>query len=149
MLLLLPLAAQAAVMAVDEGWFHRRRGLPRWERLGHPLDTLTVLLTYVWALTTDPDRPGAIGVYTALAVFSCLFITKDEFVHARVCSALECWLHALLFVLHPIVLWAFYVLWQSGGHSELLRAQAALTLLAGTYQLIYWSVWWKPEIADP
>ena len=25
-------------------WFHRRRGLPRWERIGHPLDTLTIVL---------------------------------------------------------------------------------------------------------
>jgi len=28
-------------MGVDEFYFHRRRGLPRWERLAHPLDTMT------------------------------------------------------------------------------------------------------------
>jgi hypothetical protein len=40
--LFIPFALQMCCMAVDEVHFHRQRGLPRWERLGHPLDTLTV-----------------------------------------------------------------------------------------------------------
>ncbi len=40
--LFIPFALQTCCMAVDEVHFHRQRGLPRWERLGHPLDTLTV-----------------------------------------------------------------------------------------------------------
>ena len=47
-LLMLPIALQAMAMVVDEGWFHRRRGLPRWERLGHPLDTLTIAVCLGW-----------------------------------------------------------------------------------------------------
>jgi hypothetical protein len=60
-------------MAVDEFYFHRRRGLPRWERLGHPLDTLTALACFVWLLSAAPSA-SSLSVYTGLSVFSCLFV---------------------------------------------------------------------------
>ena len=56
---LVPIAVfgtQAALMMVDELHFHRRRGLPRWERIGHPLDTATVLVCYGTALTLSPGQ---------------------------------------------------------------------------------------------
>ena len=43
MLLYLPFAVQGLAILVDEFWFHHRRGLPRWERLGHPIDTLPLI----------------------------------------------------------------------------------------------------------
>ncbi len=137
-LLVLPLVLQAAVMAVDEGWFHRRRGLPRWERVGHPLDTLSVAVTYIWALAG-----GSTLGYAVLAFGSCLFITKDEFVHRRLCRPGECWVHALLFVLHPIVFVAFALLLRAG-HTALAGLQLAVTLGFGAYQLLYWNLRWKP-----
>jgi hypothetical protein len=137
--LLLPGLLQMLAMLVDEFYFHRKRGLPRWERIGHPLDTLTTALCYGWALGTSAAAPHALGVYVGLAAFSCLFITKDEFVHARLCDPKESWLHSVLFVLHPVVLLAFAVLWQLGTYSWLLQAQLALTLTFFMYQLVYWS----------
>ncbi len=138
-----PAALQALAMLVDEGWFHRRRGLPRWERVGHPIDTASVALCYGWLLWRRPHEPGALPVYVALAAFSCLLVTKDEFVHARHCGAGEQWLHALLFVLHPIVFLAFGALWWGGLDPLAITAQFALTLAFMAYQIAYWSPPWK------
>jgi 2-polyprenyl-6-hydroxyphenyl methylase / 3-demethylubiquinone-9 3-methyltransferase len=132
-LLVVPLALQAVAMAVDEGWFHRRRGLPRWERIGHPLDTLTIALCLGWLLIAGPD-----AVYVALAVGSTLFVTKDEWVHARHCSPGEQWLHAVLFALHPVVLAMFALLWWQGA-TTILAVQLALVLAFGVYQVVYWN----------
>jgi biotin transporter BioY len=141
-LLLCPVALEAVAMIVDELWFHRRRGLPRWERIGHPVDTASVALTYAWALCNLPTGGGLAG-YIALATLSSLLVTKDEPMHRRLCTAGETWLHALLFVLHPVVFLCFGLLWQSGERT-LLGLQLAATVAFGMYQLVYWSVIWKP-----
>jgi hypothetical protein len=132
-------ALQAGAMLVDEGHFHASRPLPRWERVGHPLDTLSVAACYGWLCATNPGTPHALAVYAGIAAFSCLFVTKDEPLHARVCPPAEHWLHAFLFVLHPIVLAAFAWAWQ-GGHVVLVRAQLALTVAFGVYQVLRWNV---------
>ncbi len=139
-LLVVPLVLQGAAMIVDEGYFHRRRGLPRWERIGHPLDTVTIVACLAWLLVVDPGAPYAVPGYVALAVVSSLFVTKDEAVHARECSAGEHWLHALLFVLHPIVLGAVAILW-SRGEITFVWVQLALALGFLAHQVLYWNVW--------
>jgi 2-polyprenyl-6-hydroxyphenyl methylase/3-demethylubiquinone-9 3-methyltransferase len=83
--------------------------------------------------------PAALPVYGALAVFSTLFVTKDEPVHARLCGPGEHWLHAVLFVLHPIVLAAFALLWWQGERA-LLAIQLGVVVAFGAYQAIYWNV---------
>ena len=135
---MIPIVLQGVVMVVDEGWFHRARGLPRWERIGHPLDTLTIVICLGWLIANTPDTPSALPVYIGLAVFSTLFVTKDEPVHARRCSPGEHWLHAILFVLHPIVLAAFGYLWWTGAVG-LLLGQLGLTIAFMAYQIIYWN----------
>jgi hypothetical protein len=143
-LLLAPAGLQAAAMAVDEGWYHRRRGLPRWERLGHPIDSLSVALCYGWLLVGRAGSSGALAVYVALAAASCLCVTKDEPVHARRCRPGEHWLHAILFLLHPVVFFGFGLLWWRGGPRWPIALQLALTLGFMTYQILYWSIRWKP-----
>lgn len=128
---------QAAAMVVDEAVFHRRRELPRWERIGHPLDTLTIIVCLAWLLAVEPSSTN-LGVYIGLAAFSCLFVTKDEWVHAKECSAGEQWLHSVLFVLHPIVLFAFGNLWWQGYESPLV-GQLVVTIAFMTYQVVYWN----------
>lgn len=132
------LAVQALVMLVDEAHFHRRRGLPRWERIGHPIDTASVLACCLVALLGEPT-PRALSVYTALAIGSCLLVTKDEFVHSRECEPAEQWLHALLFLLHPLMLIGLAVLWLEQARAVLL-AQTVATALFGSYQAIYWNL---------
>lgn len=140
-LLLVPAGLQAAAMAVDEGWFHLRRGLPRWERIGHPVDTATVAACYGWLLAVWSSRTSvAVGVYAALAVLSCLVVTKDEWKHARLCGPGEHWLHAVLFVLHPVVLAAFGAWWWYGGGRGVVIAQLALTAGFGVFQIVYWNL---------
>jgi hypothetical protein len=146
-LFVVPALLQAFVIAVDEGYYHHRRGLPRWERLGHPLDTATVALALSVIVLAAP-RPGTLAAYVALAAASCLFITKDEPVHARLCTAGEHWLHALLFVLHPLVFVGLGMLWWQGGHAALLGAQLGLTLVFLVYQVVYWNVFRPAEGAS-
>jgi hypothetical protein len=156
LLILLPFVIQTVVIMIDEFYFHVRRGLPKWERLGHPLDTLTVLACFAFILLV-PYSPFALKIYVALAIFSCVFVTKDEFVHKKCCPASEQWLHALLFLNHPIVLTAAGLIWPIMGGSEtpswlsglapyidqmhtLLMTQTGAIALFFFYQLIYWNI---------
>jgi 2-polyprenyl-6-hydroxyphenyl methylase/3-demethylubiquinone-9 3-methyltransferase len=136
---LVPLLLQGAVMVADETVCHRRRGLPRWERIGHPLDTLTVAACVAWLVCVPPGR-GALAVYLGLATFSTLFVTKDEPVHARLCGPGEHWLHAVLFTLHPVVLATLGVLWWSGAHPTVLAVELAAALGFAGYQAVYWNL---------
>lgn len=144
---LIPIVLQGAAMVVDEGVFHRARGLPRWERIGHPLDTLTLIACLIWLLAVSPGSSFAVPGYVLLGVFSTLFVTKDEGVHARLCSAGEHWLHAVLFVLHPIVLAAFGYLWWTG-NAGLLVGQLGITVAFMIYQVIYWNFEREPARAE-
>jgi hypothetical protein len=137
---------QAALMLVDEFHFHRRRLLPRWECIGHPLDTLSVFVCYTMTIALAPSSAARIA-YGAAAVFSCLFVTKDEFVHAKLCGPGEHWLHSVLFVAHPIVLGVAAWLWIRGEHRTLLLAQGSITLVFGFYQTVYWNrPWQRPSL---
>jgi 2-polyprenyl-6-hydroxyphenyl methylase/3-demethylubiquinone-9 3-methyltransferase len=129
-IVVVPLVVQGVAMAVDEGVFHRRRGLPRWERIGHPLDTAT-LATCIIALCAG----CSVATYAVLGALSTLFVTKDEGVHATRCSAGEHWLHAVLFALHPIVLAA---LWFAS--PTVRTVQLALVLAVMAYQIGYWNL---------
>lgn len=129
-------------MLADELYFHRRRGLSRWERVGHPLDTLSVFACSALALWARPV-PVNVTAYAGLALFSCLLVTKDEHVHARSCTAAEHWLHAVLFMLHPAALTVVALIWISGGQRPLVAAQASAVLAFGIYQTLYWNCPWK------
>ncbi len=145
-LLLVPAALQMLAMFFDELVFHRARGLPRWERVGHPLDTLTAAACYAWLLRSPPEAPHALAVYVALCAFSCLFITKDEFVHARLCAPTEAWLHGVLFVLHPIVFLAFGVIWRLKLAPWLIAVELGLTLALLLQQVVYWRYFGREPI---
>ncbi|HEY6077331.1 MAG TPA: hypothetical protein VIW29_00915 [Polyangiaceae bacterium] len=142
--LAVPLGLQALAMLVDELHFHRQRGLPRWERIGHPLDTLSVLACYALALSASPTQ-GHLIAYALVAAGSCLLVTKDELVHAERCKPMEQWLHALLFMLHPIVLGSAAFLWVRQERT-LLWLSASLTAAFGAYQALYWNVPWTKRL---
>jgi len=164
-LLLAPFIVQTLVILFDEFYFHIRRGLPKWERIGHPLDTLTVLACFLFVLWV-PYSALALKFYIALAIFSCIFVTKDEFVHKECCPASEQWLHALLFLNHPIVLTATGCIWSvlesarvpDWLHSlvphaiflrTFLRVQSGFIALFFLYQCIYWNFLWKAQDKVP
>ena len=68
---LLPFLVQMIVIGIDEFYFHIRRGLPKWERWGHPLDTLTVLGCFLFVLWV-PFTAFTLKIYIGIALFSCL-----------------------------------------------------------------------------
>ncbi len=162
---ILPFVVQAVVIALDEWVFHVKRGLPRWERIGHPIDTASLLICFGFLLLV-PFSGSALKWYGALAVLSCLLVTKDEWVHKEVCPASEQWLHALLFLNHPIVLTTAGLIWWRMGdlnapawlisfvppiewaHTLLWGQVAAITLFL-CYQIIYWNFLWKPKNVSP
>jgi len=140
MILFLPFILQGIIMFVDEFYFHEKRGLPLWERIGHPLDTVTVLAPYAYLLW----GPGDLNHYLILCGFSCLFITKDEFVHAPICLPAEQWLHSMLFILHPLGFLCAYLLWQKGEFT-FLKIQLLVTFIFMLYQIIRWSFAWQRQ----
>jgi hypothetical protein len=155
----LPFALQGAFILADEG-FHMRRGLPAWERWGHPVDSFVAAACYALALLAPPSRPAMLA-YAAACALSCLCVTKDEWVHARHCSGAESWLHACLFLLHPVLLgiagwWAFGQPdtrrgWPPATGPSVpfsafgifLAIQCGLTAAFGLWQILFWNVRWK------
>lgn len=156
---LLPFGLQGLAMAVDEFGFHHHRTVPRWEWLGHALDTAVFLACLVCPLLLTPTWPH-LRLFGCMAMGSCLLITKDEFIHQRLCSGGEHWLHAVLFILHPIVLVATGCLWVGLGAAALGRGSTPLALGAWllllqallvsgflVFQLVYWSR--RPRAEEP
>lgn len=152
LLALLPFLVQMIAIGVDEFYFHLKRGLPRWERIGHPLDTLATLLCYAYLVWT-PYSPTAAWVYLCLCIFSTVFVTKDEWVHAEACSGTENWLHALLFAVHPLALGSAGLIWAAFPEelaplAPLLHMQLYALALFCLYQIIYWNFVWKPSTTN-
>lgn len=156
---MLPFALQAIALGFDEIYFHHKRGLPKWERIGHPMDTFSYLICLAMIIFL-PFNVTTLWCYTAFAIISCLMVTKDEFIHKHHCPWLENWLHALLFILHPITLitagaiWpviqsvpvpAWMAMWldNSYGLACFLYFQAAAVLAFFIYQIIFWNFIWK------
>lgn len=154
-------AAQGLCMAVDEFWFHHRRGLGLWERISHPIDTGIFLLCLGLLLFSNNhvhSEKWFFWLYCGASVVSCLLITKDEWVHTREAPAPEQWLHSLLFILHPVLLvaaWQVMAHESAGpapGESEASGLSISLqepgrmavsslflgALLFGVYQVSYW-----------
>lgn len=142
-MIVIPFLLQAIAILIDEVYFHVRRGLPKWERIGHPLDTLTVIACYAYILCM-PYSPTTLIGYILLAIFSTIFITKDEFVHQKHCPGAELWLHAVLFILHPITLICAGLIWpviQGVQVAPRFFLIGQLTCMTGfmLYQIVYWN----------
>ncbi len=134
------------LMLVDEIVFHRRRQVPAWERIGHPIDTLSVFLPLVLVWFASPTS-GMTTLFVILAVISSLLVTKDEFVHKQYCENGELYLHALLFLLHPLLFFSAWTIWphlhsaEGASHLPVLYLIVLLSVLGfGMYQLVYWNV---------
>ena len=164
---LLVLSLQGLLMVFDEFVFHWRRGLPVWERIGHPLDTLTVIACFCFAFLNEFSTAN-LAVFAGLGVFSCVFVTKDEFVHSRECDPAEQWLHAALFVMHPLVIGCYGMIWWLESElpksslvpflgstvsvnlsiSKIMLGQILITGFFCLYQIIYWNVIRKNPVSQ-
>jgi hypothetical protein len=142
--LYVPFLIQGLLMMIDE-YIHHQRGLGLWEKLGHPLDTLTVFVPLSFMAFHEFSR-SRLTTFILLSVFSCFFITKDEFIHKRECSTFESWIHSLLFILHPIIFFSSGILWRYHSAHEFLAYQSMAVGLFMIYQLLKWSIPWKKQI---
>jgi hypothetical protein len=157
--LILPFVLQGIAMMVDEFYFHQRRGLGRWERIGHPMDSASVLIAF-GILVFMPFEKTALWLFAAAFVVSNLLVTKDEFVHQKECVPAECWLHSLLFILHPLVLLGAALTWylvftpSSQLWREIsffnvdelrlwIKLQTGIIFLCFACQTVYWNILWK------
>jgi hypothetical protein len=141
----LPFLVQALVIAYDEFYFHLKRGLPLWERIGHPLDTLSLIVCIAFVLVFSYSKALSVP-FIAMGALSCLLVTKDEFVHKEHCNAKEQWLHALLFLNHPLVLISMGWMWSQGkAYTIFLTWQLVFVSLFCLYQVIYWNLVWKEK----
>jgi hypothetical protein len=142
--LYLPFFCVTVLMGIDEV-FHNKRGLGLWESFGHPLDSFTVFVPMSYIAMNDYTEKGKV-IFTILAIFSCIFITKDEWVHTKECSAMENWLHSVLFILHPLVFLCSGMLWRFYPDDEFLPYQAIAVGVFMLYQIFRWSLKWKPQM---
>ena len=94
------------------------------------LDTLVFLGCLAVLLRCRQGRRH-LRLYALLAAGSCLLVTKDELVHKRLCSGGEQWLHAVQFILHPVVLIAAALLWLglAGLPAAMVRAMLLVQVL--------------------
>ena len=113
--------------------------------VGHPLDTLTVLIAYLFLVLNSYSEMN-LYIFIGIASFSSLFVTKDEFVHAELCKPAEHWLHALLFILHPLSFLSAALLWKNQAGQNILLAQCIVLSVFIFYQIIYWSRLWKKDL---
>ena len=124
-------------MMIDEFYFHHKRGLKKWESLGHPIDSFFFLITFLFCLTV-PYQEKWTWIFITLSVVSTLIITKDEWIHSEQCSGAENWLHAMLFIIHPIALAGLYYAW-TASLQNLILVQTIIITIFFLYQLIYWN----------
>ncbi len=129
---------QGLCMFFDEFYFHHRRGLGRWESIGHPVDTLFFLLPFIFCLNFSPVELSE-SIFIASSIISTLIITKDEWIHAEQSSPAENWLHSLLFILHPLSLGVLYFYWKNG-ENFLITFQTGIISLFFIYQVVYWNI---------
>lgn len=139
-----PFILQAVAMVFDELYFHNKRGLGLWEKIGHPLDTLTVIICFGF-ITTNTYSENNLYIYTGLAFFSSVFVTKDEFVHTELCEARENWLHAFLFILHPMSFFGAAYMWKNDLYMNFIAGQLVILAIVMFYQIFYWSISWKKQ----
>lgn len=148
----IPLVFQMVALIIDEFFYHRRRGLPRWERIGHPVDTFSVLAVTAFAALSQLSATSFI-LFILGSFFSCFLVTKDEFIHSKLCNAGEQWLHSVLFICHPLVFVSVGFIWtlrdspsalslDDSWRSHLdsfLNGMCFLLVSFLIYQIVYWN----------
>jgi hypothetical protein len=130
------LGIHALLLAYDDIVLHRRRGLPRWERIGHPIDA--AFFSFPIGFVAWMGASASPSIYFILALMSCLIIIKDEWVHVKRINGLEATLHAALFVIHPVTLYTAWELGKTGQTSGLRWTWVAL-LGVVAFQIVYWN----------
>lgn len=134
----------ALVFFYDEYILHKKRVLSQKEVNSGLIDGLLFLSTVAMTLfTTYTKQLGYL--YIALGFLSCLAILKHELFLPSDISPKERLVHAILYVLHPLILYAFYTSWKMNFFATNLTywmlqlGYFALGFKAISYHVIYWN----------
>lgn len=136
---------------IDEFKFHRKRGVQKVELINALFDGFLFLSALAIPLFADFSY-WAEKIYIALAIVSCLSISKNEFFYKGLEFG-ERVTHSLLYVLHPVILFAYYDGWKVNyfdKHYYVWLVQLLYVFLgfqAVAYQIIYWNYIYDPKTA--
>src|SRR5688500_10107994 len=97
-------------MGWNELYFHRKRVLEKWEKTRKALVTFSLTLCLAITLFVPYEEEWK-WLFFAAAGFSILVTIKDEFRKQKTDRGREEGTHAVLFMLHPLVLILMVVLW--------------------------------------
>lgn len=134
---------------VDEYMFHRKRGLQKRELTNSLIDGLIFLITLAVAMFSKHSY-WSDKIYIALSIVSCLSIVKNEFFYENLKKG-ERFVHALLYVFHTTILYAFYISWRINyfdSHYYIWLTQLLYMILGFqtlAYSLIYWNYIYDPR----
>ena len=134
----------ALLYFMDEHIFHRERGLSPSEIKSGMFDGILFVLT-VGLTIFSTYSTGLAYLYITLASLSCLSIIKHEYFYPDYLSKRERITHALLYIIHPLILYAFYNSWKSNLFDENLMywmlqlAYFALAFKSASFYIIYWN----------
>lgn len=134
----------AVLYFLDEHYFHRKRGLSDNEVKSGMFDGILYVITVGLTIFTTYSK-GLSYLYITLALLSCLSIVKHEYFYPETMDKKERITHALLYIIHPLILFAFYQSWQSSLFDNelfywmLQLAYFALAFKAAAFYVIYWN----------
>ena len=140
----------ALLYFIDEHVIHRKRGLAPNEIKSGIFDGILYVITV--GLTIFTSYTETLGViYFILATLSCLSIIKHEYFYPEVLEKRERIIHALLYVFHPLILFAFFESWKSNLFDNHLHywilqlCYFALAFKGATFYIIYWNYIYEKE----
>ncbi len=127
----------------DEYFLHKRRPFSKNEINSGLIDGILFLIPVGLTLFTS-FGPVMKYVYITLGFLSCLSIIKNELFYENL-DKTERLIHAGLYILHPLILYAFYVSWERNFFATNLTywmlqlCYFILCFKAVNYHLIYWN----------
>ncbi len=134
----------AFAFAYDEYVLNKRRDLSQGEINSALIDGIIYLSTVAFTIfTTYSDVLGSLYVF--LASCSCISIIKNEYFYPNNLPKIERIIHAILYILHPLILYAFYLSWKENFFQTnmtywmLQLGYMALGFKAMSYHVIYWN----------
>ncbi|MCB9091414.1 MAG: hypothetical protein H6621_09740 [Halobacteriovoraceae bacterium] len=131
------------LLNLDEYLFNKKRGHSPYETVSVISDGILFLIPLLIA-TFVTYSESWVWTYKILAGLSMLSVVKNEFFYRNL-EVKERFIHACLYVLHPMILFTFYESWTHNYFKEHTYFWMVQILYFGLgmkmviYQLIYWN----------
>ena len=133
----------ALLFYFDEYILNKRRGLAQLEVNSALIDGV-LYLTLVAMTIFSPFNEVTKIIYVTLSFISCLSIIKNEWLYPDL-ERVERVVHAGLYILHPLILYAFYLSWERDFFNNEMNywmiqlCYLILGFKAIAYHVIYWN----------